>query len=306
VAALLSAAHLTRAFGARVAVDDVSFDLGAGEIFGLLGPNGGGKTTLLRMLAGLIAPTAGEVRIDGTPVTRSTSAGLRRRIGFLTEVPGLWDQFTVRQNLVVHARLHGLAMPDRAVDEAMEMFGVADRADERASKLSKGLKQRVALARALLHDPEIVLLDEPTAGLDPESAHGVRVLILRLRGERRCVITSTHNLDEVDRIADRVAVIRGRLLAFDTPSVLRRRMFGARMRVVLSEPAARFATVVGDQGVAVDGHALVLDLERLQFTVPELVRRLVEAGAGIHSVAPEELRLEDVYLALIQRSEQPV
>ena len=301
---MLSASHLTRTFGARVAVEDVSFDLGAGEIFGLLGPNGGGKTTLLRMIAGLIAPSSGEVKVDGTPVTRSTSDGLRRRIGFLTEVPGLWDQFTVRQNLVVHARLHGLAAPDRAVDEAMEMFGVADRADERATKLSKGLKQRVALARALLHDPDIVLLDEPTAGLDPESAHGVRELILRLRGERRCVITSTHNLDEVDRIADRVAVIRGRLLAFDTPSVLRRRMFGARVRVVLSEPAARFTGVVADQGVAVDGHALVVDLEQVPVPVPELVRRLVGAGAGIHSVAPDEPPLEDVYLALMHRSEE--
>src|SRR5688572_24113835 len=109
------------------------------------------------MLAGLIAPSSGEVRIDGTPVTRSTATGLRRRIGFLTEVPGLWDQFTVRQNLTVHARLHGLDAPDTAVDKAMEMFGVSDRANERAAKLSKGLKQRVALARAILHDPQILL-----------------------------------------------------------------------------------------------------------------------------------------------------
>ncbi len=301
---MLSASHLTRSFGERVAVEDVSFDLRPGEIFGLLGPNGGGKTTTLRMLAGLIAPSSGEVRIDGTPVTRSSAAGLRRRIGFLTEVPGLWDQFTVRQNLTVHARLHGLEAPDRAVDKAMEMFGVSDRAHERAAKLSKGLKQRVALARALLHDPEILLLDEPTAGLDPESAHGVRELILRLRDQRRCVVTSTHNLDEVDRIADRVAVIRGRLLAFDTPAALRRRMFGARVRVVLSEPAARFATVVGDHGVLVDGPALVVDQEQVAFTVPDLVRRLVEAGAGIQSVAPEEPPLEDVYLALMHGAEE--
>jgi len=302
---LLSATHLTRSFGARVAVEDVSFELGAGQIFGLLGPNGGGKTTLLRMLAGLIAPSSGDVRIDGMAVTRSTSAGLRRRIGFLTEVPGLWDQFTVRQNLTVHARLHGLEAPDRAVDKAMEMFGVSDRAHERTAKLSKGLKQRVALARALLHDPEIVLLDEPTAGLDPESAHGVRELIVRMRGERRCVVTSTHNLDEVDRVADRVAVIRGRLLAFDTPAALRRRIFGARVRVVLSGPADRFARVPGEHGVVVDGHALVVDQARLSLTVPELVRRLVEAGAGIESVAPEEPPLEDVYLALMHRAEMP-
>ena len=227
---MLQADSLTKTFGPRVAVERLSFDVRAGEIFALVGPNGAGKTTTLRMLAGLIRPSSGEVRFRGRPAAGGESA-LRASIGFLTEAPGLWDRLTVRQNLRVHARLHGLPRPDRAVDTALDLFGIADRASEPAAVLSKGLRQRVALARALLHDPGAVLLDEPTSGLDPESARDVRELVTRLRHERRAVLISTHNLDEVDRLADRVAVLNTRLVALDTPQSLRERAFGARVRI---------------------------------------------------------------------------
>jgi ABC-2 type transport system ATP-binding protein len=302
---VLSASHLTRQFGDRVAVEDVSFDLRPGEVFGLLGPNGGGKTTTLRMIAGLIGPTSGEVRLDGEAVDRRTSARLRRRIGFLTEAPGLWDQFTVRQNLMVYARLHELEPAARVVDESMELFGLRDRAADSAATLSKGLKQRVALARALLHRPSIILLDEPTSGLDPESALGVRALIKTLRGENRSVVVSTHNLDEVERIADRVAVLRRRLLAVDTPTALRQRLFGTRLRIVLGQPAAPFAETLGaGPACSADGSTLSVDLARTTETTPTLVRRLVEAGADIHLVAPEEPPLEEIYLKLIHQPQE--
>lgn len=302
---MVTVSHLKRTFGDRVAVDDVSFDLVPGEVFGLLGPNGGGKTTTLRMVAGLIRPTSGEVRVDGVPVTPGTSAGLRARIGFLTEAPGLWDQFSVRQTLLVYARLHGLAAPDRAVDASLELFNLRDRAAEHTSKLSKGLKQRVALARALLHQPQVLLLDEPTAGLDPASARSVRDLIRRLRQEGRSVVVSTHNLDEVDRLADRVAVLRSRLLALDTPAALRRRLFGATLRIVLAEPAgpvlAKLVAVTEVNGaLTAADRVLVADLSRLPMAVPDLVRRLVEAGAAIEAMVPEERPLEDAYLKLIR------
>ena len=226
---MIAAVNLTRRFGSRIAVEDATFEISRGEIFALLGPNGAGKTTTLRMLAGLIEPSAGEVRLDGRRVERGNAARLRARVGFLTEAPGLWDRLTIRENLRTYARLHGLPGPDAVVDRSLEMFGIADRGNEPAAVLSKGLKQRVALARTLLHNPDIVLLDEPTSGLDPESAREVRGMIVALRDQNRAVLLSTHNLDEVERIASRVAVLRQRLLAVDTPTALRMKFFGNRV-----------------------------------------------------------------------------
>jgi ABC-2 type transport system ATP-binding protein len=300
--ALLNASHLTRTFDARVAVEDVSFTLAPGEIFALLGPNGAGKTTTLRMLAGLIAPSSGAVHVRDEPMTPRTAARLRGAIGFLTESPGLWDRLTVRQNLTTYARLYGLQSPGRAVDRALELFGISDRSRDRAAQLSKGLRQRVALARTLLHDPQIVLLDEPTSGLDPESARGVRELILRLRDEGRAVLLSTHNLDEVERLASRVAVLRRRLVALDTPAALRARLFGERVRITVSRNAEALAAllrqtigeevILSDRTLAVRGGA----------AVPNMVRRLVAAGADIESVIPESPPLEEVYLRLLQEA----
>jgi ABC-2 type transport system ATP-binding protein len=223
-------------------------------------------------------------------------------IGFLTEAPGLWERLTVRQNLSTYARLHGLAPVNRVVDEAMSAFGVLDRARDPAAQLSKGLKQRVALARALLHRPPIVLLDEPTAGLDPQSARDVRELIVRMRDERRAVLLSTHNLDEVERVADRVAVLRGRLIALDTPAALRARIFGARLRVVAAQPAETFTALLASRGLAdvvSDGQALSIGVDDAAAAAPRIVRLLVEAGADIVSVVAEEQPLEDVYLKLL-------
>jgi ABC-2 type transport system ATP-binding protein len=301
---VLSASHLTRRFGDRIAVADVSFELAPGEIFALLGPNGAGKTTTLRMLAALITPTTGEVRIGGQTVTRRTAHLLRTNIGFLTEAPGLWERLTVRQNLLAYARLHGLAHPLRAVESAMETFDLRDRAAQLAAHLSKGLKQRVALARTLLHEPAIVLLDEPTAGLDPEMARDVRSLVLQLRSQKRAVLISTHNLDEVERVADRVAVLRSRLVALDTPAGLRARLFGARVRVVVAQAAATFVpALAGVADVTAHEHVLSVGVTDPAAEAPAIVRRLVAAGADIQSVGAEEPPLEDVYIRLLNEGD---
>jgi ABC-2 type transport system ATP-binding protein len=301
--ALLTASGLTKRFGARVAVDGVSFELSPGEIFALLGPNGAGKTTTLRMLAGLIEPTSGAVHVADQVMDRRTSARMRGRIGFLTEMPGLWDRLTVRQNLTVYARLYALPSPSRAVDRVLDLFDLRDRAADRTALLSKGLRQRVALARTLLHEPPIVLLDEPTSALDPENARSVRDLIVRLRDERRSVLLSTHNLDEVERIANRVAVLRQRLIALDTPSALRSRLFGERVSIGLTHDAGRFAALLRNAGhadVAIEGGTLSISLSGGS-TIPGLVRRLVDAGASIESVVPESRPLEEVYLRLLEQ-----
>lgn len=305
---MLSATNLTRRFGARVAVENVSLTLEPGQIFALLGPNGAGKTTTLRMLAGLIEPSSGSVTVDGQVMSRHTASRVRGHVGFLTEAPGLWDRLTVRQNLTVYARLHGMPHVDRAVNDVMALFGVADRAAQPAAQLSKGLKQRVALARTLLHKPDVVLLDEPTSGLDPESARDVRELVLQLRDEGRAVLLSTHNLGEVDRVADRVAVLRTRMVALDTPAALRTRLFGSRLRISLRQDAGPFTLAAQGAGVrdaAGDGQRLIVSVDDLQMRTPALIRRLVAAGADILSVVADEPSLEDVYLRLLQDEGRP-
>jgi ABC-2 type transport system ATP-binding protein len=305
---MLSASQLTRRFGDRVAVEGASFELQRGEIFALLGPNGAGKTTTLRMLAGLIPPTSGTVIVNGEPMTPATAPRLRSHIGFLTEAPGLWDRLTVMQNLSVYAKLQGVPDPQGRVLEMLDTFDLRPRATDFAAQLSKGLKQRVALARTLLHRPDVVLLDEPTSGLDPESARDVRELILRLRGEGRAILLSTHNLDEVERVADRVAVLRSRLVAVDTPAALRARLFGSRLRIVLGQPADTFAAAVAGAGVAdvrAEGQALSMAVDNASGRAPAIVRRLVAAGADVETVVAEQPPLEEVYLRLLGEEPAP-
>jgi ABC-2 type transport system ATP-binding protein len=306
---LLSASHLVRRFDDRIAVDDVSFSVERGEIFGLLGPNGAGKTTTLRMLGGLIPPTSGEVRVGDIRVDRGTGGRLRTRIGFLTETPGLWEHLTVWDNLTIYARLFGLADTRGAVERSLRQFDLWDRRADRAAVLSKGMKQKVALARALVHDPEIVLLDEPTVNLDPETSRTVRDRLRHLRDRGRVVVVSTHNLDEVDRLADRIALISTRLVAIGEPSTLRRQIFGRRLRVRLAESASgapfkAAAERAGGRDVRVEDGGLTMMIDEADDRTPAIIRALVEAGAAIREACDEQRPLEDVYLQLLNRPEQ--
>jgi ABC-2 type transport system ATP-binding protein len=302
---VISAGQITRRFGERVAVDNVTFSVEGGEVFGLLGPNGAGKTTTLRMLGGLIAPTAGTVAIDGRPFTRATAGSLRARIGFLTETPGLWDNLTVEDNLRVYARLFAVVRPDLAAARVLRLFELADRRDDRVALLSKGMKQKLALARALVHDPDVVLLDEPTANLDPKTSRAVRDLLLDLRSRGRAVVISTHNLSEVERLADRVALVSTSLIAIGEPAALRREVFGRRLRVRLATafpPAAQLAATAARAGgydVRIDGLNLSMVLEDPDRGTPGVIRALVDGGAEIREVFDEQPALEDVYLKLM-------
>jgi ABC-2 type transport system ATP-binding protein len=278
---LLVADRLTRAFGDRVAVRDLSLSVAAGEIVALLGPNGAGKTTTMRMLAGLILPTSGRITIDRVPITPETADRARASVGLLTEAPGLWERLTVRVNLLTYARLQGLHHPEQAVARVLDQVDVADRANEPAGKLSKGLKQRVALARALIHHPPIVLLDEPTSGLDPASARHVRDLIAGLRKDGCAVLVSTHNLAEAEELADRIAILKTELLALDTTAALRHD--GEDIRVLIE-----FA----------DGMSETRTVKALS-EVPGIIRDLVTAGRHIVRVVPDRRSLEDVYLSLV-------
>jgi ABC-2 type transport system ATP-binding protein len=309
---VISAHAITRRYGARTAVDNVSFDVRGGEVFGLLGPNGAGKTSVLRMLAGLIPPSAGTITIGGRSFTRDQAAAIRGRIGFLTETPGLWDNLTVLDNICVYARLFGMPRPALAAELVLRPFELWDRRGDRAGLLSKGMKQKLALARALVHEPEIVLLDEPTANLDPQTSRMVRDLLLDLRAQGRAVVISTHNLSEVERLADRVALLSCTLIAIGEPAALRRDVFGRRLRVRLASgypPPKQLAAVAihaGAHDVRVEKHELSMVLESLEAGTPAIVRRLVDAGAEIREVFEEQPALEEVYLKLLHPKPFPV
>ncbi len=278
---LLAADCLTRAFGDRVAVRDLSLTVAAGEIVALLGPNGAGKTTTMRMLAGLILPDTGTITIHGLAVSAATADEARRSIGLLTETPGLWERLTVRANLLTYARLHNLPDPDARVTQVLEQVGLGDRAGDLAGKLSKGLKQRAAIARALIHRPPVLLLDEPTSGLDPASARLVRDLIGSLRKDGRAVLVSTHNLGEAEALADRIAVLKTELLAFDSPAALRSRAGGIEVSIEFEDGATHVVTAQDLSAVA------------------DIVRAFVVEGRRIVRVSPDRPSLEDVYLSLV-------
>jgi ABC-2 type transport system ATP-binding protein len=305
---VISARHLTRRFGSRTAVSDLSFEVARSEIVALLGPNGAGKTTTLRMLAGLIAPTSGSIAIEGRQLTRATGGALRSRIGFLTEAPGLWDRLTVRENLRVYAGLYGLADAERRIDRTLDLFGLNDRRATLAAELSKGMRQKVALARTLLHDPVVLLLDEPTSGLDPEVTRTFRLLLDERRAAGCSILVSTHNLDEAERLADRVAVLHERLVAIDEPAALRARLTTGRVIIrVAGDPSVYLDTVHSIVGptavVTVDRTMLAVQLADPDRQTPALVNALVGAGAKILEVRPETPALEDVYLHLMERRE---
>ncbi|MGH7588062.1 MAG: ATP-binding cassette domain-containing protein [Gemmatimonadota bacterium] len=291
---------LTRRFDDLTAVDGLSITVERGEIVGLLGPNGAGKTTTIRMLAALIPPTSGTARVAGHRLGEEDD-GVRRSVGILTETPGLYDRLSARRNLELHARLQGVEDVPASVDRYLELLGLADRRDDAAGTFSKGMRQKLALARALLHEPEILLLDEPTAGLDPHVARVVRDAIASLREAGRTILVSTHNLEEAERLCDRVALIRGRLVAFDRPAALRERFLSPRVQVRLSEidhgaVTARALPFV--RAVTEEAGALIVTLAETGDT-PHLVRGLVEAGAGILEVVAVRPTLEEVYLEIM-------
>ena len=303
---MISASRLTRRFGPRVVVDEVSFEVARSEIVALLGPNGAGKTTTMRMLAGLIAPTSGLVTIEGMRLTRASAAHLRSRIGFLTEAPGLWDRLSVRENLHVYGRLYGLPSPKSSIDRMLELFELRDSESTRAAELSKGMRQKVALARAMLHQPTVLLLDEPTSGLDPEIRRTVRALLEDRRAAGCAILVSTHNLDEAERIADRVAVLQGRLLALDRPDALRRRMPSGRVLIRVLDDPHRYLPLMQsmDASAALNDRTFAVRASDVERDTSAMVSALVTAGARVVEVRPEVPALEDVYLHLMEQSER--
>ncbi len=297
----ITAKGLRRSFDGRLAVDGISLDVKAGEVFGILGPNGSGKTTTVRLLNGLITPDAGEMRVLGLdPVTQGDQ--VRRRTGVLTESPSLNEGLSVYDNLEFYGTLYGIAshdLPGR-IKRVLERMGLDSRMRDKAGGLSKGMKQRLAIARAILHEPPVLFLDEPTSGLDPEAAEQINALILDLKRQGHTVFLCTHRLTEAERVCDRFAFFsQGRILAAGTKADLERRVDDA-LRVELEFDGAIPSALPGER----DGQILRIAV-RARAEIADMVEAAVQSGGRIVRVSPLTPSLEAIYFTLQHRSEAP-
>ncbi len=291
---------------AIVAVDALDLQVAEGEVFGFLGPNGAGKTTTVRMLMALVAPTSGQAWVNGFKIGVDDK-NIRRNAGILTEAPGLYDRLSALKNLTIYANLYEVPDVPGQVEKYLRMLGLWDRRDDLAGGFSKGMKQKLAICRALLHEPKVLFLDEPTSGLDPEAAKLVHDFIAELKKEGRTIFMCTHNLDEADRLCDRVGMMKQRLLVVDSPQNLRQRLFGRKVVFHLSRVQPTFAELVRTLPFARDvqclttetGDKLVVALDQPETQNPVIIRKLVQAGAEIQFVGELRHTLEEVYLSLV-------
>ena len=302
----LRAERLTKRFDRLTAVQDLDLEVHEGEVFGFLGPNGAGKTTTLRLLCALIAPTSGTAEVAGYRLGRDDEK-IRASVGILTEQPGLYERQSAEDNLLFFAELFGLgrAVARSQTERYLRLMGLWDRRTDAVATFSRGMKQKMAIARAAIHEPRIVFLDEPTTGLDPDAARTVREFIAQIRGEGRTVFLCTHNLDEADRLCDRIAFFRRTVIRIDTPAKLRAELYGhtTEFRVLPGPSADHLQRVQAVPGVEAahleNGSIIVASGDPLEVN-PRVVRALVGSGAEVAYVTERRASLEDVYLRVVE------
>lgn len=285
-----------------VAVNNLSLEVQHGEVFGFLGPNGAGKTTTVRMLTGLIRPTSGGAQVAGFELGKNDT-DIRRNVGILTESPGMYERLSAEKNLAIFANLYDVPDVGKAVDKYLSMLGLWERRHDAVGSFSKGMRQKLAVARALLHEPQVLFFDEPTTGLDPEAALVVRDFILEFKKQGRTIFMTTHNLDEAEKLCDRVGIFKQSLLALDSPANLRQKLFGRKVVFHLGGVNPQWLPLIN----AVDGvssveqleNKLVVALASPEKTNPLITRLLVEQGADIQFIGEVRQSLEQVYLEML-------
>jgi ABC-2 type transport system ATP-binding protein len=298
--------RLTKRFDRLTAVQDLDLEVRDGEVFGFLGPNGAGKTTTLRLLCALIAPSSGTAEVAGFRLGAQDER-IRGSVGILTEQPGLYERQSAEDNLLFFATLFGLSrtVARAQAERYLRMMGLWDRRSEAVATFSRGMKQKMAIARAAIHEPRIIFLDEPTTGLDPDAARTVREFIAKIRGEGRTVFLCTHNLDEADRLCDRIAFFRRSIIRIDTPANLREELYGhaTEFRILPSPRAEHLVKVQAIEGVK-DAHlengSIIVSSADPLVANPRIVRALVGAGAEVAYVSDRKVSLEDVYLRVVE------
>jgi ABC-2 type transport system ATP-binding protein len=300
---------LTKQFGEVTAVDSLTFHVANGEVFGLLGPNGAGKTTTIRMLCCLISKTRGDAQIAGHPIGNSAdSLAIRKLIGLVTDNIGLYEELTAYENLDYYGKLYECPEPQRKerIEYYLTMMDLWEKRNQDISEYSKGMRQKVAIARALVHDPELLFFDEPTANLDPESARVVREIILQLKKEGKTIFINTHNLDEAQRICDRIGILKTRLLAVNTPEQLETTVGGTSKTVFqveqINDQILAAVHKLDPRELTVENNKIILVLADPLKQNPDVVQGIVSAGGRIQYVTQLNPSLEETYLKVIQET----
>ena len=296
---------LSRSFDGVPAVEDLSLEIPEGKLFTLLGPNGAGKTTTVRLLLGLIAPDAGTARVAGYELGKTNNA-LRGVCGLLTETPGFYDRVSAWENLIFFSQLYRInqTVREQRLEHHLRALKLWERRDSLVGTFSKGMKQKLAIIRAIFHEPKVIFMDEPTAGLDPEASLMVREMIGKLKGEGRTIVVCTHNLDEAQRLADIVGIINRRLLVCDTLANLQSGAgLTTAIEIELSEPLGNHQGAAMKlpyvKSVQIKDRTCVVEVENPTINVPNLVRALVDSEAKIYAVRPRTKDLEAIYLQCV-------
>jgi len=306
---MIDAENLTRKFGSLTAVENVSLHVNEGEVFGFLGPNGAGKTTTIRMLCCLIGKTSGEARIGNFSVDNEQDClEIRKIVGLLPENVGLYENLSAYKNLDFYGKLYEVPAQKRQenIERLLRLLGIWERREDVVGTFSKGTKQKIAIARALIHEPQVLFLDEPTANLDPEAAKTVRDFVLELKKEKRTIFLNTHNLDEAERLCDRIAILKTKLIAVDSPKNLEHSLYNRRTIIHLEAVSDAMVAAVKELGMVknlrVTDNKLILDIDNPEKDNPEVIRAIVKAGGNIQYVTELRSTLEDVYLKLIREA----
>jgi ABC-2 type transport system ATP-binding protein len=306
---LIEAENLTRRFENILAVDQVSFNVKEGEVFGFLGPNGAGKTTTVRMLCCLISKTSGSASVAGYDVGKdSDSPKIRKLIGLVPDNVGLYENMSAYKNLDFYGKLYDRTEAQRkeSNERFLRMMGLWEKRDQAAGTFSKGMKQKLAIARALVHDPEVLFLDEPTSNLDPESAKMVRDFLLVLKEQRKTIFLNTHNLDEAQRICDRIAILNTKLMAIGTVGELEGAVKGRKtvIRLVrVNDAIVGAVKKLAAGGVASTEDMITVDVKDPERENPPILRAVFEAGGEIKSATVEGSTLEEAYLSLVRKKD---
>jgi ABC-2 type transport system ATP-binding protein len=305
---MIEVKNLTKKFGEVTAVDGLTFNVAEGEVFGLLGPNGAGKTTAIRMLCCLISRTSGEARIAGYQIgNNADSLAIRKLIGLVPGNIGLYEELSAYENLDYYGKLYECPEGKRKekIEYYLKMMDLWEKRDLPVSDFSKGMTQKVGIARALIHNPKLLFFDEPTANLDPESARVVREIILTLKKEGKTIFINTHNLDEAQRICDRIGILKTKLLTVNTPEQLEKTTWGSRTVIQVEEITDSILAAVkklAPQDFGVEENRITLTLSDPQKENPNFVQAIVSAGGRIQYVTQLNPGLEETYLKVIQET----